>query len=146
MPPDNISLNKAAIIERCIRRMREEYDADRTLQDYTHLDALTLNIERACQAAIDLAMHIVAAGHLGVPQSSAEAFSLIQRAGKLDRQLADRLARMTGFRNVAIHQYQDIDTSVIHHIMSEGWKDLVAFCETCGLRILPLGTVAKPQA
>ena len=31
-----------------------------------HLDALTLNVERACQAAIDLAMHVVAAEHLGI--------------------------------------------------------------------------------
>jgi len=28
---DNIGLNKAAIIERCIRRMREEYEADSSL-------------------------------------------------------------------------------------------------------------------
>lgn len=137
MSLDNVSLNKAAIIERCIRRMREEYDADTTLHNITHLDALTLNIERACQAAIDLAMHIVSAGHLGVPQSSADAFLLVERAGRLDRQLAERLARMTGFRNVAIHQYQDIDVGIIHHIMRDGWKDLVALCEACGLRILP---------
>jgi hypothetical protein len=40
-------MNKAAIMERCIRRMREEYAADPTLANHTHLDALTLNIERA---------------------------------------------------------------------------------------------------
>lgn len=49
--PENISLNKAAIIERCIRRMQQEYAADKTLSDPTHFDALILNIERACQAA-----------------------------------------------------------------------------------------------
>ncbi|MCF6267461.1 MAG: hypothetical protein L3J57_13075 [Desulfuromusa sp.] len=43
--PDNVSLNKASIIERCIRRMREEYEADKSLSSSTHLDALILNIE-----------------------------------------------------------------------------------------------------
>ncbi len=137
MQPDNISLNKAAIIERSIRRMREEYAADPTLENCTHLDALTLNIERACQAAIDLAMHIVATEHLGVPQSSAEAFTLLQKADKLGKDLAERLSRITAFRNIAIHQYQDIDNSVIHQIMAEGWTDLVTLCVTLGLRIAP---------
>ena len=53
--PDSVSLNKAAIIERAIRRMHEEYRANPTLDNYTHIDAMTLNVERACQAAIDLA-------------------------------------------------------------------------------------------
>ena len=54
-PPDDILLNKAAIIERCVRRMLEEASACPHLDDFTHVDALTLNIERACQAAIDMA-------------------------------------------------------------------------------------------
>lgn len=137
MQPDNISLNKAAIIERCIRRMREEYEADKNLSSFTHLDALILNIERACQAAIDLAMHIVSTEHLGVPQSSAESFTLLQQAGKLDNNLTSRLAGMTGFRNIAIHQYQDIEPDIIHYIMKDGWQDLVALCTALNLRIEP---------
>ncbi len=137
MLPDNVSLNKAAIIERCIRRMREEYAADQSLSNFTHLDALILNIERACQAAIDLAMHIVSVEHLGVPQSSAESFSLLHRAGKLDKDLAVRLSNMTGFRNIAIHQYQDIELAVIHYIMRDGWGDLVALCMALNLKIKP---------
>ena len=137
MSPDNVSLNKAAIIERCIRRMKEEYAADTSLSSITHLDALILNIERACQAAIDLAMHIVSVEHLGMPQSSAESFSLLHQADKLDRILASRLSNMTGFRNIAIHQYQDIEPAVIHHIMKEGWRDFVALCTALNLKIKP---------
>jgi len=136
-PPDNVSLNKAAIIERCIRRMREEYESDKTLSNLTHLDALILNIERACQAAIDLSMHVVSVQHLGMPQSSSESFILLQQAGKLDKLLASRLSGMTGFRNIAIHQYQDIELEVIHYIMDEGWQDLVALCAVLDLRIKP---------
>lgn len=56
--PDDVCLNKAAIMERAIRRLREEYAFDPELTNYSHIDALTLNIERACQAAIDLALHL----------------------------------------------------------------------------------------
>lgn len=78
-PPDDVLLNKASIIERCIRRMQEEAAAAPQFDDYTHLDALTLNVERACQAAIDMAMHVVAERHLGMPQSMGDAFVLLER-------------------------------------------------------------------
>ncbi len=52
------------------------FSADRFISD-----RFTLNIERACQAAIDMAMHRVASAHLGIPQSSGEAFTLLEQAG-----------------------------------------------------------------
>jgi len=137
--PDAISLNKAAIIERCLRRMHQEYKADPALENYTHLDALVLNIERACQAAIDLAMHVVSESHLGVPQSSAEAFVLLREADRLEANLAQRMTKMAGFRNIVVHQYQDLDTDVIHHIMQKGWEDFIAFCQALGLKIKVIG-------
>ena len=39
MPPDDILLNKAAIIERCVRRMLEEAGACPCLDDFTHVDS-----------------------------------------------------------------------------------------------------------
>ena len=135
--PDDVSLSKAAIIERCIRRIREEYASDPSLVNFTHVDALTLNIERACQAAIDLAMHLIASQRLGIPRSSADAFKLVQRAGIIPEPLAQRLCAMTGFRNVAVHEYQEIDKDILHHIAKEGCKDLVEFCQALGLRIQP---------
>jgi hypothetical protein len=47
MQPDDVLLNKAAVIERCIRRLREEAQTCPNFDNFTHLDALTLNIERA---------------------------------------------------------------------------------------------------
>lgn len=135
--PDDVSLNKAGIIERCIRRIHEEYAADPTLSNCTHTDALTLNIERACQAAIDLAMHLVAEGRLGMPKNSADAFTLMRKAGIIPRELETHLRAMTGFRNVAIHEYRDLDKAILHVIAREGWKDLVQFCRHLGLRIEP---------
>ncbi len=52
---DDVCRNKASIIERTLRRMKEEYTADPELKSFTHIDAITLNIERACRTAIDAA-------------------------------------------------------------------------------------------
>jgi uncharacterized protein YutE (UPF0331/DUF86 family) len=134
-PPDDILLNKAAIIERCIRRIKEEYAACPTLENQTHADALTLNIERACQAAIDMAMHLVAKKHLGVPQSSAESFDLLRKASLIETEQCHALKAMTGFRNVAIHEYRELDLEILHFIARQGYQDFVHLCSALGLNI-----------
>ena len=134
---DDIALNKAAIIERCIRRIGEEYAANPALDSFTHVDAMTLNIERACQACIDLAMHLVATRHLGMPQSSADAFSLLSTAGLISDDLAQTMRAMAGFRNIAVHQYQKLDLGVLRHIAEHGWRDFVAFAAALGLSVQP---------
>jgi len=136
-PPDDILLNKAAVIERCIRRIRAEAAAAPLFDDFTHLDALTLNIERACQAAIDIAMHVVAERHLGVPQSMADAFELLEREGTIDRRLSASLRGMVGFRNVAVHQYQEMDLSVLRWVVEAGHRDWILLGEALGVSIRP---------
>jgi len=102
---------------------------------YTHLDALLLNLERACQAAIDMAMYVVAREHLGVPQGSAQAFDLLQQGDRLDSGLASSMKAMVGFRNVAVHEYQKLDLSILRYILTKGYKDLVSFCRALGVVI-----------
>lgn len=136
-PPDDILLNKAAIIERCIRRIREEAAAAPAFDSFTHLDALTLNIERACQAAIDMAMHVVAERHLGVPQSMADGFILLERAGVIEATLSNALQGMVGFRNVAIHQYEQMDLSVLRWVVESGHCDWIRLGESLGVAIRP---------
>lgn len=133
--PDDVMLNKAAVIERSLRRVLGIYADNPSLDDLMHLDALTLNVERACQAAIDLAMHEVAAEHLGMPQSQADAFRLLADAGRLSRDLSDRMIGMCGFRNVLVHQYQELEVELLHLVARERWKDLIEFCAELGLKI-----------
>jgi uncharacterized protein YutE (UPF0331/DUF86 family) len=129
--PDDIVLNKAALIERCLARVREEYAGDdrNLFGNFTKQDSIILNLQRACEAAIDLAMHVVNARRLGVPQESREAFDLLQGAGLLDADLADRMKRMVGFRNVAVHDYTHLNLETIKAIVTKHLDDFAAFSE-----------------
>jgi Uncharacterized conserved protein len=126
---DDVILNKAAIIERCVKRVRDLYaDDDANLfEDITRQDAIVLNLQRSCEAAIDLAMHLVRRRRLGVPQESREAFSLLAEAGALDPPLAATLARMVGFRNLAVHEYQALQMPIVRAIIREQLADLLEF-------------------
>ena len=126
---DDVVLNKAATIERCLARVREEYDGhgEELATDQRRQDALVLSLLRACETAIDLAMHAVRVRALGAPQSSRDAFAMLVAAGILERTLGDALQRMVGFRNIAMHRYQELDVDVLHAIVRHQLSDLEAF-------------------
>lgn len=122
---DDVLLNKAAAIERAIARVREEYGADdgNLTANQTRQDAIILNLQRACESSIDAAMHLVRVRRLGVPQETREAFDLLERAGLIDSSLADRLRRMVGFRNVAVHDYQKLSLDIVRSIVRDRLGD-----------------------
>lgn len=126
---DDVLLNKAAAIERALQRVRDEHAGDdsRLLLDQTRQDAIVLNLLRACESSIDAAMHLVRVHRLGLPQESREAFDLLERSGHLNATLAERLKRMVGFRNIAVHDYQRLDIEVVRSIVHERLGDLAAF-------------------
>jgi uncharacterized protein YutE (UPF0331/DUF86 family) len=117
---DDVLINKAASIERCVRRAREEYDkdADTFSTDFTRQDAAILNIQRACEAALDMGQHLVRRDKLGVPQSARDVFTLLAQAGWIEPALADDLKRMVGFRNIAVHDYQAMQLPITVRIIT----------------------------
>ena len=128
---DDVVLNKAATIERCVRRVREEHAGDdaNLTSNQTRQDAVILNLLRACEASIDAAMHVVRTRRLGIPQETREAFDLLEHAGLIDADLAQRMKRMVGFRNVAVHDYRKLDLEIVRRIVTEHLENFLRFSE-----------------
>lgn len=122
---DEVILAKAAIIERCLRRIDEEYEgqSENLWRNWTKQDSILLNLQRACQASIDLALRLIRLRRLGVPQDSREAFLILRDHGLLPPDLADSLAAMAGFCNVAIHNYRALDLDIVEHILRHRLAD-----------------------
>jgi uncharacterized protein YutE (UPF0331/DUF86 family) len=115
---DDISRNKEQIIRRCLRRIEEEFRGDSArLDNFTVQDSIVLNLLRACEASIDLAMHHVAEHRLGVPQSSRDAFTLLESSGKITPATAEAMRHMVGFRNIAVHSYQSLQLPILEAIL-----------------------------
>ena len=126
---DDVVLNKAATIERCVGRIRVEFQAleGSLRQDVLRQDSIVLNLQRACEASIDLAMHIVRIRTLGIPQESRDAFGLLETDGGLEADLADRMKKMVGFRNVAVHDYRSLDLDIVRSIIVQNLGDFLEF-------------------
>ncbi len=122
---DDVILAKAEIIERCLRRIDEEYGgrSENLHENWTKQDSILLNLERACQASIDLALRVIRMRRLGVPQESREAFEILRQNQVLPATLADSLAAMVGFRNIAIHNYRQLDLELVENLVRERLPD-----------------------
>lgn len=66
-----------------------------------------LNLQRGIQAVIDLAAHVAASEGLGVPETIRENFEILKRADVISPELEKKMKAMTGFRDIAIHDYQE---------------------------------------
>lgn len=126
---DEVVLNKTAVIERCLARIAEEYEGheDELEANYTRQDAIVLNLLRASEAAIDLAMHATRVGKLGLPQESREAFALREREGWIQPYISRRMQAMVGFRNVAVHDYQKLNLDILKNVLENNLEDFRTF-------------------
>jgi uncharacterized protein YutE (UPF0331/DUF86 family) len=128
---DDVLLKKAAIVERSVGRAREEYAAAGAgfATDFTRQDAAVMNIQRACEAVVDMANHIVRRDRLGVVSSARESFDTLVSAGFITQELAEAMKRMVGFRNLAVHDYQRLLLAVAERVIQRDLDDLLAFTE-----------------
>ena len=129
---DDVVVNKAAIVERCVSRVREEYaeDDQNLTGDQRRQDSIILNLQRACEASIDLAMHVVRIRRLGVPQETRDCFLFLRDAGLISPGLADRMVAMVGFRNIAVHDYRRLDLAVVRSIIANHLGDFLELART----------------
>ena len=125
---NDVILNKTTTIERCVNRIHEVFAGNPdNLKDFTKQDSIILNIQRACEASIDLAMHIVSERKLGVPKASRESFKMLQEASLIDATLAKTLMNMVGFCNIAVHDYQALDLDILEAILDKHIDDFKDF-------------------
>ncbi len=129
---DDVLINKAASIERCVARAREEYLTDpATFADnHTRQDAAILNIQRACEAALDMGQHLIRREKLGIPQSARDVFTLLAQTNWIDTTLSDSLKRMIGFRNIAVHDYQSLQMPITLNIITQHLDEFLLYSAT----------------
>lgn len=134
---NEVLAQKVTSLQRCVARAREaraEAGADfRT--SYNLQDAAVLNVIRACDTAIDLANMLIRRRRLGIPGESRESFAILSREKAIPSDLSERLQKMVGFRNVAVHQYRDLDMDIVEAVITRHLDDLLEFAEQIRIQI-----------
>lgn len=138
-----MSLDRTVLAERCsaidrhLRRVADRLpsSAEALLPASDASDSVILHLWQATQITIDLAIAACVAFKLGTPASYADAFRRLADSGHIETDLADRLSRAAGFRNVIAHAYESLDMRRVYHAASTGPADLRAFLASLTDRI-----------
>ncbi|MDQ4021231.1 MAG: DUF86 domain-containing protein [Actinomycetota bacterium] len=94
--------------------LRREASANaRRRADALWLRGVKYTFVTAIEACVDVAQHICASEGWGPPQDNGDALNLLGSHGVLSLGLATRLRMAVGFRNVLVHEYVEVDDSVV---------------------------------
>jgi len=111
-------LSKISIIKNRLDRIKKvtKLKPD-SLNEYDKQDIFVLNLQRAIQAATDIANLIISANQYRLPNSYKMAFHILFENGWIESETSKLMQKMVGFRNIAIHDYQEIDVEILKSIL-----------------------------
>lgn len=74
-----------------------------------------------------MGQHVIRRDRLGAPQSARDVFSRLEASGRIAPELAERMRRMAGFRNIAVHDDQALLLPIVVAIITAHLDDFLAF-------------------
>lgn len=125
----DIALRKSESIEHHSSRLRAKLpmEAAALAANESLLNDVCFDLLQAVQACIDLAIYVCTQESLGVPDTPAAAFDLLEKHRVVSDELAARLSRAAGLRNLIVHRYGDVDTRRLAEAINTGLPDLDDF-------------------
>ncbi len=119
---------KIETIRRCIVRIREYVPSSpgELSRNIDAQDIISINLERAIQACVDISSHLIADLEVPPAQTMGESFSCLAKQNIISNNLAERLRKAVGFRNIAVHDYQAVSWDIVFSICT---RDLPVFEE-----------------
>lgn len=126
---DDVVVRKLDTVSRCLVHVAENTppSLEHLLDDYRIQDVIVLNLERAIQACVDIGLHIFSLRNERVPDSMSKTFDGLQRMKIIDANTAKSLKAAVGFRNIAVHAYQEIDYAIVYSICTKRLDDFRDF-------------------
>ncbi|MDQ2881279.1 MAG: DUF86 domain-containing protein [Actinomycetota bacterium] len=119
--------------------LRAEASADPGRQaDPLWLRGVKYTFVTAIEASVDVAQHMCASQGWGPPRDNGDAIRLLGAHGVLCADLADRLRRAVGFRNVLVHDYVEVDDDIVLERLAN-LSDLDDFVAVVAAWVLPEG-------
>ena len=84
-------------------------------------------LQMMIETCVDIANHVISDSNLRPPSSYADAFVVLKENGIISEKLSINLQKMAKFRNVVVHQYEQVDASVVVLILTRHIQDFERF-------------------
>jgi len=121
---------KLESLRRCIQRVESKLpdSVEALKEDLDAQDIVALNLTRAVQICVDIAAHWLADHSEALaPKTMGQTFEALSQAGFIEKELAERMKKAVGFRNVMVHSYDEIDWAIVYAIGHRHLDDFKVF-------------------
>ena len=128
---------KLEALRRCLRRVADKCPPDPELlgRDSDLQDIIALNLTRAVQLCVDIGAHLIAGMEVPPPDTMGQTFDALAKAGVIHESLAIQLKKAVGFRNIAVHNYEEIDWTIVHTIARHHLGDFTEYAKVIASRL-----------
>jgi uncharacterized protein YutE (UPF0331/DUF86 family) len=122
-------LRKLAELEQYLGQVREY--ANVTVEQYSSDWRIQRIVERTLQimieTCVDVAGHIISDRKYRIPKSYADTFRVLHEENILEKELFETMDKMAKFRNIVVHNYDVVDTSIIVIILTKHLDDFITY-------------------
>lgn len=129
--------HKLESLRRCLQRVAEKCPSnpDKLGRDSDLQDIVTLNLSRTVQLCVDLGAHLIADLDVSPPDTMGQTFDVLAHADVISERLAQQLKKAVGFRNIAVHHYEEIDWIIVHDIALHHLGDFSEFAKVIAAKL-----------
>lgn len=122
---------KIESLRKCLLRVEQRCpdSLEDLLSDVDAQDVLVLNLSRAVQLCVDISLHILSGRDQPVPETMGQAFTELAAENVINNDLAEKMRKAVGFRNIAIHNYEEMSWAIVHAIAKEKLIDFKQFAK-----------------
>jgi len=122
-------LRKLSELEEYLGQIREY--ANITVEQYSSDWKIQRIIERTLQimieTCVDVAGHIISDREYRIPKSYADTFKVLHEENILEKELFETMEKMAKFRNIVVHNYDKVDTSIVVIILTKHLDDFLTY-------------------
>ncbi len=101
-----------------------EYDLQEFVTEPERYGSAERFLQLSVEAINDMASHVIAENELGTITVSSDIPKLFNQHGYTTDELTDKWIQMIGFRNILVHDYLDVDRSIVHKVLRNSLNDL----------------------
>ena len=129
---------KLESLRRCLQRVVDKCppDAATLSRDPDLQDIVAINLTRAVQLCVDIGAHLIAGMQVPPPDTMGQTFDALAAGGAIPEKLAGQLKKAVGFRNVAVHNYEEIDWAIVHAIARHHLIDFTEFAKVVAAGVM----------
>ena len=128
---------KLESLRRCLQRVADKCPPEAEALGHAPdlQDIIALNLARAVQRCVDIGSHLIAGLEVPPPETMGQTFDALVQVGVIPENLATRLKKAVGFRNIAVHNYKAIDWVIAHTIARHHLGDFTEFAKVVAYRL-----------